>query len=166
LYKFVFISKFNKLKKIFIFGIFSLFILSCQKVDNVQKKLEGTWERIVFDHNGSEQWTFTSDNKIYVVLNYVSLGIEKDTVSIGNYTMDIVRYSHGTLFNKNIFRVPQITISDFSNYKYNQGSSNIYYPAYNTVWEIHQLDKSTLIITTDEYDGKIGGLEIREFYKE
>ncbi len=153
----------SKLEIIIVF--FLIILSSCKKVDKIETKLHGSWERVVFDHRGKETWTFTEDNKIYLVLTIESLGIIGDTVSIGDYTMEIVRYSHGTLLNKNIFKVPEITITGFENYKYNSGQSNLYFPAYNTKWQIHQLDKESLIITTNLYDNKQGGLEIREFFK-
>lgn len=143
-----------------------LLMISCQKADSVESDLAGTWNRVVFDHEGTEQWIFTPENKIYIILNYEAYGINSDTVAQADFVTEIVRYSHGTFFNKNILKVPQITISGFENYKYNLNQNNIYYPAYNTRWEVHQLDNTTLIITTTHYNNIDGGLEMREFYRE
>jgi len=152
-------------KPIIIICIILAFLLSCKKVDKIETKLQGNWERVVFDHSGKENWIFTEDNKIYVVLTMESKGIIGDTVSVGDFTMEIVRFSHGTLLNKNIFRVAEITITGFENYKYNSGQSNIFYPAYNTKWQIHKVDEQSLILTTNIYNNEKGGLEIREFFK-
>ncbi|MDD3875004.1 MAG: hypothetical protein PHT69_00100 [Bacteroidales bacterium] len=138
--------------------------LSCQKTDSVQAGLEGTWELVVFDHDGTEKWTFTPDNKILVILDMPTAGISGDTAAQGTYELSIVNYTHGRLLNKNIFKVPAITISGFENYKYAQ--SNIFYPACNTEWEVHRLDSKVLVLTTDTYNATAGGLVMKEFYRE
>lgn len=152
-------------KLLFILLVTTSMLFSCKKVDSITTEIQGTWKRVVFDHGGTESWIFAAD-KIYVILDYPKYDVSSDTVSIGTYTTEIVRYTHGALFNKNILTVPAITITGFENFKYNQGQQNIWYPAYNTVWEVHKLDATTLILTTDEYEATPGGLEIREFYKE
>ena len=142
---------------------------ACQKASKVDAKIAGTWERVVFNHNGTEQWSFTADGKLYVMLTLpgaktlTNQNIDGDTVCAGTFTTKIVHYTHGTFFNKNMFRVPAITISDFPNYKYSGG--NMDYTAYNVEWQIHKLTSSVMIITTEWYTGKHGGLEEREFYK-
>lgn len=145
-------------------------ILSCQKADKTETKLQGTWERVVFNHNGTEQWTFTPENNLYVTMTLPGTHtlegneIDGDTVCSGTYSVKIVRYKHGVFLNKNAFRVPQITIEGFINYKFSGG--NMDFTAYNTLWQVHKLNDSELIITTDVYNNIPGGLEQREFYKQ
>lgn len=143
-----------------------LFFYSCKKAATVEANLAGTWTRVVNDHGGSEKWIFTTDNKIYVLLTYEQYGISNDTVTSGSFQTAIVKYAQGNFFHRNFQRIAQITISGFENYKYNQGMQNIWYPAYNTAWEVHTLNKTTLTIISSMYDSKPGGLEIRDFYKE
>lgn len=147
-------------------SIVIVFFFSCQKVENVQTELTGTWERVVFNHSGAEQWTFTADGKLFITLSDTvnNMIFDGDTVNEGSYTMEIIRYTHGTFLNKDIFRVPAITISGLTNYKL-PNNTNIYFPSINTVWQIHQLDEQVLIITTDMEDGVHSGLVIKEFYK-
>jgi len=153
-----------------LFILVIIFFYSCQKAEKVEGKMEGTWDRVVFDHNGSEQWSFTADNKIYIMLTlpnrltFTGQEIVGDTVCVGNFTTDIVHYTHGALLNKNIFRVPAITVTDLTNFKYSGG--NLDYTPYNTVWQVHKLNATVMILTTDVYSGKKGGLEQREFYKQ
>jgi len=155
------------IKKCLIFlVVLLLFCLSCKKVETVEANLVGTWNRILYDHYGSEKWIFTADNKIYIVLTYQKYNINEDTVCVGEFVTDIVRYSHGNFYNKNFRKVPQITISGFENFKFDNNQQNIWYPAYNTAWEVEKLDGTSLLLTTQNYDNKPGGLEIREFYKE
>jgi len=154
--------------RLLLFGLI-LILFSCQKADKVQTQLIGTWERVVFNHGGAEQWIFTADNKLYVLLtlpgatSLEGTSISGDTVCVGDFTTEIVHYNHGTLLNKNIFKVPAITISGFINFKYI--GNNMDFTAYNTVWQIHKVDSKVLIITTDMYNNIHGGLEQREFYK-
>ena len=146
-----------------------LILVSCQKAAKVEGDIKGTWERVIFNHNGTEQWIFTADKKIYITLtlpNAVTLSggsIDGDTVCEGSFTTKIVNYSHGTLLNKNIFRVPELTISGLSNYKYS--GSNLDFTSSNTVWQVHKLDANVLILTTDIESGIPGGLVEKEFYK-
>ena len=154
-----------------LFVLFCLIALAygCQKVAKVETKMIGKWERVVFNHDGTEQWTFTADHKIYINLTLpgwhtlTGADIDGDTVCTGTFETDIIRNTHGTLFNKKIFKVPAITISGFTNYKFS--GSNLDFTAYNTVWEVYQLDTKVFIITTEMYSGIHGGLEEREFYK-
>jgi len=139
---------------------------SCQKESTIETKLIGTWNRVVYDHGGTEKWAFTADKKIFVILNYEKYSIINDTVTSGNFEIKIVRDTHGNFYNKNFRKVPQITISGFNNFKYNNGQQNIWYPAYNTAWIINKLDNTTLTMSTNTYDNKPGGLEIRDFYKD
>jgi len=144
---------------VFIF-IMSAFFFSCTKADKVEAELKGVWEMVILKTpKGSQQWTFTSDNKLHIRLSNIDT-----VVTTGTFNVEIVNYSHGKLLNKNIFKVASVTIQGLKNYIYTQGA-NIYFPAYNTRWEVHQLDKEILILTTDEYDGISGGLEIREFIR-
>ena len=144
-------------------------VYSCQKAASVEAKMAGTWERVVFNHNGTEQWSFTSDGKVYVMLTLpnaktlTNQNIDGDTVCAGTFTTKIIHYTHGTFLNKNMFRVPAITISGFPNYKYSGG--NLDFTAYNVQWEVNKLKSKVMIITTEWYNGIHGGLEIREFYK-
>ncbi|OPZ97254.1 MAG: hypothetical protein BWY70_01550 [Bacteroidetes bacterium ADurb.Bin408] len=143
---------------------------SCKKADKTETKLQGTWERVVFNHNGTEQWTFTPENNLYVTLSLPGMHtldgglIDGDTVCSGTYSVKIVHYKHGVFLNKNIFNVPEITIDGLINYKYAGG--NMDFTAYNTLWQVHKLNATELIITTDLYNNLPGGLEQREFYKQ
>jgi len=151
--------------------VFTLsFLFSCQKAETVEADIQGAWERVVFNHHGSEQWVFTPEFNIYVILTLPGINNQQgeeimgDTVCTGSFTTKIVHFNHGTFLNKDIFRVPQITITGFTNFKYSGG--NIDFTAYNTIWQVNKLTASEMIMTTDMYNNIHGGLEQREFYKQ
>jgi len=152
-------------------SLFCLVVLlySCQKAASVEAKMTGKWERVVFNHNGSEQWIFTSDSKIYIMLTLPGAqtqsgaNIDGDTVCVGSFAIKITHRTDGTFLNKNMFKVPAITISGFTNYKYS--GSNLDFTAYNTEWQVFKLNTKVMILTTEMYNGIHGGLEEREFYK-
>lgn len=146
-----------------IIGFVFLFSASCKKAENVQEDLKGRWERIVFEHNGKENWIFTANQELFITFELASAGIHGDTAAQGTYEIDIVNYSHGRLLNKNILRVPSVTITGLTNFRYN--ARNYDYTPYNTKWEVHELNENVLIITTQEYSGIKGGLVIREFIR-
>jgi len=153
------------IKRIYILFLiaFVFFLSSCAKVETIEPLLIGTWERVVFNHEGAEQWTFTKDGIIYVTLDYPSKGIAGDTINEATYELSIVNYSHGTLLNKNFLKVPAIDIDGFTMYKIEQ--EVISFSMNNTQWQIHSIDESIMIITTDIESGIPGGLVTKEFYK-